>query len=147
MSTVTQTPIQAIPRAGSYSRLLDFGTANKPSKLITRGSKQVGATVQVVYGSNVSCGSSALDNSQTIANTGYTGANAQTLSLGTNRTLARCFFLRYTIDDSQSGIFPDSGNATSLTDYDVYFIANPASRLKGGRTFTDGLDRGLDAQP
>lgn len=137
----------SIPRIGSFSKRYDFGVGVKPTKLITRGTKRTGTTVAVNYSNSVACGATAFDQPQTILDTGYTGTNAQTITLGTSRTLARCLFLRYTIDDSLSGVFPDVGNESTITDFDVYFTANPGNRLRGGRTFTNGADRGLDAAP
>lgn len=139
--------LQSIPRIGSFSKRYDFDVGVKPTKLITRGTKQNGAVVGVNYSSNVACGGTAFDNAQGSSDIAYMGANALSLSLGSSRTLARCLLLRYTIDDSQSAVFPDSGNETTITDFDVYFTANPGQRLRGGRTFTNGVDRGLDAQP
>lgn len=139
--------VQSIARTGSFSKYYDFGTGVKPTKLITRGTKQTSSKVKIDYSNSITCGAAALDQPQTIANTGYAATNAQTLTLGTSRTLARCLSLRYTIDEQTSSIFPDSGNETTISDFDLYFIANPGQRLRGGRTFTNGVDRGLDAQP
>ena len=86
-------------------------------------------------------------NSQGVSDIGYFGSNALDLLLGTNTTLSRHLFLRYTIDDSYSAVFPDSDHQTTITDFDTYYTANPGNRLRGGRTFTNGADRGLDAQP
>lgn len=145
-NTVEYATQQAIPRVANFSRLYDFDVGVRPTKLITRGTKPAGSVAALSYSSSSNL-TNALDNAQTVSDVGYTGANSQAVSLGTNRTLSRYLFLRYTLDDSLSAIFPDSGNESKITDFDMYYIANPGDRLRGGRTFTNGVDRGLDAQP
>lgn len=140
------TTLQSIPRKASFSRLYDFDVGVRPTKLITRGTKPNSSVTALSYSSSSNL-TNALDNTQTVSDMGYTGANSQNISLGTNRTLSRYLFLRYTLDDTLSAIFPDSGNESKVTDFDMYYIANPGDRLRGGRTFTNGVDRGLDAQP
>lgn len=138
--------LASIPRAGSFSKRYDFDAGVKPTKLITRGTKQTGAVTGLTYMNSNNAGTT-FGTATSVADQGYAGANALTIALGTNVTLSRYFFLRYTIDDRLSAVFPDSGNESTITDFDVYFTANPGQRLRGGRTFTNGADRGLDAQP
>lgn len=146
VATVDRTSLQSISRKGSYSRLLDFEKGVLPTKLITRGAKLTGSKTNLSY-STVNNVASNYTNSQSLVDIGYGGASSSTFSLGTNVTLSRYMFLRYTIDDSNSATFPDSvGGQSTITDYDINFTANPGSRLKGGRTFTNGVDRGLNAQ-
>lgn len=40
-----------------------------------------------------------------------------------------------------SAVFPDAGNESSITDFDIYFTSNPGARLSGGQ------DRDLQASP
>ena len=139
------TSLYSISRSAKFSKLYDFGTGVKPTKLITRGTKKAGSTTKVDYASSNN-GSTTIDNQQVITDTGYAGPNALNINLGNNRTLSRFLFLRYTIDDSLSASFPDNSQS-NITDFDLYFIANPGQRLRGGRTFINGADRGLNAQP
>ncbi len=146
VGTVDRASLQSIHRFGAYSRLMDFGSGVKPTKLITRGTKQSGALVRVDY-KNVNNASTSFTNGQSITDTGYTGANVQTFNLGSGITLSRYLWLRYILDESNSGVFPDAGNETTVTDFDTYFTSNPGARLRGGRTFVNGQDRGLGVTP
>lgn len=145
-ATVYYTAPQSISRAGSFSKLYDFDVGVKPNKVITRGTKRTSTKVKIDY-KTVNNTSSSFTNSQNNSDIGYAGANALTLSLGTNVTLSQYLLLRYTIDETSSAIFPDTGNESTITDFDVYYMANPGKRLRGGRTFTNGIDRGLQANP
>lgn len=145
-NNVDVTVPQSISHEAQFSTLYDFNLGVKPTKLITRGTKQNGAVVELNYSSTNNM-LTTLDNSQTVTDIGYSGANATSMALGTNRTLSRYLYLHYTFVDSQSAVFPDTGNESTITDFDMYYISNPGSRLRGGRTFTNGVDRGLDAQP
>ena len=118
---VLVTSPQSIPRTGSFTRRYDFDAGVKPTKLITRGTKQDGAVVSITQQSNAACGATAYDNTQTISDTDYNGANAQNINIGTTRSLARCMTIRYTIDDTMSAVFPDEGNESTITDFDLYF--------------------------
>jgi hypothetical protein len=145
-SSIESTYFNSIPRSGSYSRPIDFGSGIKPTKLITRGSGQTSSVVDIKYRTTNNT-AVTFDNTQHIVDTGYGGTNAQSLNLGTNVSLSRYLWIKYSLDDTASAAFPDSANRSTITDYDIYFTANPGSRLKGGRTFTNGGDRGLDAAP
>jgi hypothetical protein len=145
-NSVEYAALKSIPRVGYYSRFFDFDKGIKPSKLVTRGTKRSGATVNVNYLSSSNTGTT-LDSLQNGGDTGYTGANLLTLNIGSSRTLAQYFWLRYTIDESRSAVFPDDSNQTTVTNYDLYFTPGGTGRLKGGRMFTGGQDRGLDAGP
>ena len=146
-SNTIRVRLNSIPRIGSFTKRYDFDAGVRPTKLITRGTKQTGAVVSVSQSSNVACGATTYDNTQTIADISYTGANAQNMNIGSARSLARCMTLRYTIDDTKSAVFPDDGKESTITDFDMYFDPNPGKRLRGGRTFINGQDRGLDAAP
>lgn len=138
--------IVVISRIAQLSRLYDFDVSVRPTKLITRGVKNNGSITRLTYSSSNKT-ATVLDNGQGVADVGYAGSNQQTINLGTNRTLSRYFWLSYEIDDSASVVYPDVGNESYITDFDLYYIANPGERLRGGRTFTNGIDRGLDTQP
>lgn len=137
---------RSLVRSAQFSRLYDFDTGVKPTKLITRGSKQAGASFSATYTSSNNTAVS-LTNAQSLSVISLGGSGAATINLGGNITLTRYLFIRYGLDDSTSAAFPDAGNESYVTDFDQYYIANTGERLRGGRTFTNGADRGLDAQP
>ena len=137
---------QSIPRIGYASRMYDFGSGVRPTKLITRGTKQTSSTTALQYMNSNNAGTT-FGSRTTASDIGYAGTSTRTIGLGTNITLSQYLFLRYTIDDSMSAVFPDEDNESYITDFDLYFTANPAKRLRGGRTFIDGQDRGLDTSP
>lgn len=147
VTTTHYGPIKTIPRIGTFSKSYDFETGVKPTKLVTRGSKNSKTFLGLRYENNLACSNTGFDQPQSISNIGLGGANMQTINIGASRTLTRCFRAIYTLDDTQAGVFPDGGNETYISDFDLYFTANPGQRLRGGRTFTNGADRGLDAQP
>lgn len=140
------TAVEAIPKKGYISKQYDLDAGVKPTFLITRGTKRSGAVTAFNYASSDNL-QTTMDNDQGVADTEYGGSNRQALSLGTSRTLSRYIYLRYTIDDTFSARFPDTSNESTITDFDMYYIADPGNRLRGGRAFTNGADRGLDAQP
>lgn len=146
VNTVTYTTLNSIARIGQFTKLYDFDAGVKPTKLVTRGSKQKGSATNLSY-TSTNNELLVLGNAQSLADISYGGSSLLTINLGTNRTLSRYLYMTYTLDDTVSGAFPDSGRESYVSDFDMYYIANPGDRLRGGRSFTDGLDRGLDAQP
>jgi len=137
--------LSIIPRTGAYSRLIDFDKGVNPTKIITRGTQLTDALVSVSY-STTNNTASSYTNTQSATGILYGGANAVATTLGSGVSIGRYLLLTYTIDDSASALFPDSaGGQTTITDYDLYFTANPSSRLRGGQTFTGQKDRGLSA--
>lgn len=144
--TTYYTTPQSIPRLGSFSKMFDFDVGVKPTKLITRGTKQPGSATAFSY-ANTNNAATTFGAAVSSSDIGYTGANALSLSLGTNVSLSRYFYLLYTIDDTYSAVFPDVGYESNITDFDLYYTANPDKRLRGGRTFTNSTDRGLQASP
>ena len=83
----------------------------------------------------------------TLSDISYGGTNLINVTPGSGISQSRYFYANYLIDDTYSAVFPDAGNESYISDFDLYFTANPAKRLRGGRTFIDGQDRGLDASP
>ena len=145
-NTTRYATLQSIPRVGSFNRVYDFDSGVKPEKLVTRGTEPTGAMTGLSYLSNVSCDNSLYGDENTSPDIELGGTGIINIGIGSS-TLVRCLLLKYTLDDRYSAVFPDTGNETQITDFDLYFIANPGSRLRGGRTFTNGADRGLEANP
>ena len=225
-AVVDKATTQVIPRVAHLSRLYDFDVGVRPTKFITRGTRQKNATMGLSYklptansanftaatndtitstghglynGQIVSVsstgtlpaplaagtkyyvttsaantfklsltsGGTAVDitsigsgthtykvfenatfgSATTISEIELGGVNALALSVASNTTLSRYFWVRYTIDDTYSAVFPDAGFESTITDFDLYYTSNPGTRLRGGRTFTSGTDRGLGASP
>jgi hypothetical protein len=138
--------LQSIPRVGSYTRLFDFGAGVRPAKLITRGTKATSTNLQANYTSSNNTAIS-LDSQSLNSYLDLNGANALSISLGATRTLSRYFKLQYILDDTRSAVFPDAGYETSISNCDLYFTSGGTNRLKGGRMFTGGKDRGLGVSP
>lgn len=128
--------IQSIPRIGSFSKFYDFEAGVRPEKLITRGLKQTGSTLAGSGGYNVSCDNSAWASAGVIPDMGLGSADMLTLSLPGGTTLARCIGFSYQLDDTYSAIFPDTGNQSYITDFDMYYISNPGTRLRGSINFS-----------
>ncbi len=150
-SSTEYATLQSIPRTGSFSKRYDFDVGVRPTKLITRGTKRVGATVDVSYANNNNAGGTYGSTTST-ANIAYGGSGALNIALGSSVTLSRYLYVRYAMDDSYSAVFPDDGNELTITDFDLYYTSNAARRLRNGRTFTTGNDgkpgdRGLEASP
>jgi hypothetical protein len=144
IATTERATLQSISRKGSFSKYYDFEVGVKPAKLITRGSKLTDSTVSLGY--MTTDNASSIFGSQTASSdVGFGGNNAIPITI--SKTLSRYGFLRYTLDDSMSAVFPDSGNESTITDFDLYYTSNPGTRLRNGRTFTNGEDRGLQASP
>lgn len=147
VATSYSSAIQSISRTGSFTRRYDFETGVRPTKLITRGTQQPGSSIDASYADSTACGATLYDAAVNNLGIGYDGSSALSIDIGATQTLARCLLLRYSINDTQSSVFPDSGNESTITDFDLYFDPNPGKRLRGGRSFITGQDRGLDAAP
>ncbi len=138
--------LQSIPRVGSFSKAYDFENGVRPEKVVTNGVKQTDAELGFKYSTNEDCDDSIYGNTQSSSDIGVGASNAANIDIGSD-TLVRCMQIRYTIDDSKSSVFPDTDNESSIYNFDAFFISNPGSRLRGGRSFTNGVDRGLTANP
>lgn len=138
--------LASIPRKGQFSRYYDFEVGVRPTHLITRGLKQPGSQTVFAYINNNNTGNTWV-NFGAVNDLAYTGENSQSILPGSGISLARYLKLAFVIDDSKSAVFPDAGSESYITDFDVHYTSNPGRRLRGGRTFTNGQDRGLDAPP
>lgn len=138
--------LQVIPRIGTISRYYDFDTQIRIGDLITRGVKQTGAVIGFRKVQNFDCGSNLWFAPLSVSNLEFGAANRVYLQSGGN-TLVRCYLLTYALDDQQASVFPDVGNQTYISNFDVYYTANPGARLRGGRTFAEGANLGLQANP
>ena len=143
----TYATLKSMFRGGSFTLNYNFDQAVRPTTLISRGTKQSSSDISIIASYNLNCSANGYNNSQTFTNPGLSAAERISLDPGPNMHNPRCTLLRYTVDDSQSSTFRDTTQATSISSIDFYFNPSPQGRLRGGRTFTNGVDRGLDAQP
>ena len=141
LSEVQYAGQQAIPRVGRYSYLIDLAGDATVTKLIYRGS--------VAAGSRMVLGGRTATSSSTVFGSTNSFLDVAPETLATfSATEARYRWLTFTFDDSASAVFPDSSSSrTTLGDFELYSHAAPSKRLRGGKTFTDQTQRGLDAQP
>lgn len=137
--------LQVTPRMGSFKKAFDFEAGIRPGKLITRGTKASRGVIDLKVFHSVECGSSEIEGPRWDADLDLGASNALDLNSYTPYTLARCYQIVYSLDDQQSGVFPDAGRSTSISNFELQFTANPGSRLRGGRSFINGADRGLEA--
>jgi len=111
-----------------------------------RGVKQAGSVTFFGYLSNNNT-SSAMVTFIASLDIGYNGENAIPIAPTSGVTLAQHAVAGFIIDDTMSAVFPDLGNESYISDIDLYYTANPGMRLRGGRTFTNGVDHGLGVTP
>ncbi len=137
-------PIQVIPRIGQYSKLIDFGvrsnvrgisySGNLPGALGSGGGlSQISYNAADTTGAYIANGSAA---GGALTNARCTGING-----------VRYLFLSAILDDSQSGVFPDSnGTAANITDISVLYEPSrpPQIRLRLGQTLQQGSLSDLD---
>ncbi len=147
LSSTRYATLQSIPRAGGFSKVYDFEVGVRPNKLITRGTRQTFTSMPFSSEYSVACNDTPYITGQTVNDLHVGAENMIDITTG-SATLARCLRVRYFFNDERSSVFPDRSIAqTQITDFDLYYTSNPGSRLRGGRTFTGGVDRGLDAAP
>jgi hypothetical protein len=133
---------KASARAAHYSKLFDTEVNTAPSQLQVNGT--------LASGGSGGAGGSVVTATMKTAQTGQALGVAQIFnptilgdfytmqaldSSGANVGIAFIYSIFITIDDSQSGTFPDTGSA--VTDFTIYYHANPGRRLRHGASFTN----------
>lgn len=170
LSNVQYAGIDAMPRIGYYSVLLDLSGSSsedpEPYELTTLGSNvnnagigglsdYGGVTTSYAFASN-SCSifnptSLTQLNSTSPINTAYALSLPTTNPTGCSGSpdnLFRYAWVSYVLDDSQTATFPDvDGNHTTLTSINLYYHPATQGRLRGGQTFSNGGLQSLDAPP
>jgi N-acetylneuraminic acid mutarotase len=133
---------KASPRIAHYSKLFDTQVDTAPSQISVNGTLASGDSVivtslQTASSSNTTLGSPQIFN-PTLPGTNYA---AQALdSTGANVGIAFNYFINLTLDDSESGTFPDvslDGTSMVVTDFTLFYHANPTRRLRHGASFTN----------
>ena len=138
----------AISRVGHYSKLFNTQVNTSPSQLVLNGALSgPGSSVAASFYTQAT-GASSLGVAQ-VFNPVIFGNfyNVQALnSSGVNVGIAFNYLIKITLDDSNSGTFPDvsSGSETNVQDITLYYHANPGRRLRHGASFTN---TGCNATP
>jgi hypothetical protein len=122
---------KANARVGHYSKLFNTVVNTAPSQVLLNGTGQYLVTMQTA-----AQGAASLGVAQNF-DPAYPGQvyTLQALdSGGTNVGIAFNYYIFLTINDSQTGTFPDT--ASDVTDINIYYHANPGFRLRHGASFT-----------
>lgn len=132
-------------RKGNYSKLADTDLDTRPLNFVFRGLLYNSVNQPLTWSYAMSTSASSAFGTPT-ATTGMVPETVYTMTPITGG-VARYYWFRLSFDDTQSAVFPDSGNRTYVTNYDMYFNAATARRLRNGKTFTGQVQNNLDAHP
>jgi hypothetical protein len=130
---------QSIGRKGTYSYLVDLSGDAVATKFLYHG--VVGT--DSLFGFNIK---DATSSSATFGPATSYSLISDTL-LNLTATEKRYRQLVFTLDDDQSAAFPDAGSSSTITDFNLYFHAATAKRLRNGKTFTTETQNSLDITP
>lgn len=155
-------PLLSQPQVAIYSRLIDANKDVFPTVWLMNGlDNSIGARWQLRYRSSndpsvtdalKACGGAAmtgygLETNYGDVTLGQPGPYTVKNSGGTNIGCGRYFFMRISIDASQTYGYPDDiARGPTLTDLALFFKANPGQRLLHGKTFIEGTQQPLDTQ-
>jgi hypothetical protein len=130
---------KANARKGHYAKMFNTEVNTSPTLVQVNGTGQY-----VIEMRTAAVGSTQLGVAQAIT-PAYASKFYFLQALDTNGTdvgIAFDYFIFLTIDDSQTGPFPDTGSVA--TDVNVYYHPNPTRRLRHGASFTNtGCNRVL----
>lgn len=128
---------QASARVAHYSKLFDTQIDTAPSQFQLNGALASGGSAIIASLQTASTSDPVLGVAQNI-NPALPGVNnvIQALnSSGSNVGIAFNYFVFLTLDDSGSGTFPDV--SSNVTDFTIFYHANPGRRLRHGASFTN----------
>jgi hypothetical protein len=122
---------RANARVGHYSKLFNTVVNTAPSQVLLNGNGQYLVTMRTA-----AQGAATLGTAQNFdpAYPGQTYTLQALDSSGTNVGIAYIYYIFITINDSFTGTFPDT--ASDVTDFSIYYHANPGYRLRHGASFT-----------
>lgn len=133
-NTVEYVGQKATSRTAHYSKLFDTQVDTAPSQFMLDGSAgstfiaalQTASTGDPVLGTvqNINPAIPQIFNVIQALNSG-----------GSNVGIAFNYFVFLTLDDSRSGTFPDTGSY--ITEFTIFYHANPGRRLRHGASFTN----------
>ena len=139
LSSIQYAGQQAVAREGTYTYTSDLGGDLTATKLLIRGANSAGNSVSY---------KSATSASATFGSALNIPSYAAGSMISLNSLENRYRLLQFNIDDSQNAVFPDSQSSVgTISDFELFFHAASGNRLRGGKTFTGGSVKGLDAQP
>jgi N-acetylneuraminic acid mutarotase len=132
-SDVLAAPLNVQPRVARYSRLFDLGSSQNLTSLVYNGTLLGGGAVNVSWASAATSTFGAVTTANNVA-------PGSTLALSGS---GRYAWVELTVDDSVAGTFADSVAGQSfITDITLNYAAsygNPATRLRGGKSFSNGV--------
>ena len=139
---------KTINRYASYSKSFETDNDVDPTKIVVNGTAAgLNSKYTVEYRTGPNSG--AVYGAVT-TNTYFSLATPTAIEAidgsSANVGLGRYYWLRFTIDDNESATFL-SDTLSTITDYTLYYHPSTLKRLKGGKTFTNEIQRGLDASP
>jgi hypothetical protein len=133
--------MHSIVRTGHYSKLFTTQVDTAPSQLQINGSLSGAGSVVTLQFYSASSTNTTFGVAQLISpmifNNFYI---VQALDPGgVNVGLALNYLIKITLDDSNSGTFPDitTSSETYVNDVTLYYHANPARRMRHGKQFTN----------
>lgn len=154
---IAQTSLLSQPQIGKYSILFDLEADVFPNHWLVNGSDSTdGTRWEISYKSmtnpdaNVQCGSGAMTTWG--STTTFADANLATPSIltakdgsGIDTNCTRYFSFSLTMDSTRSSSFPNlpTGNP-AINEIVLSMVANPAKRLRHGRSFIGGLQSPID---
>jgi len=130
---------KASARLAHYTKLFDTQVDTAPSQLLINGTLSSGGSAVQTSLQTASTSDPVLGVAQVFKPT-LLGNNYLIQALnsgGTNVGIAFNYFISLTLDDSQSGTFPENSTTTNVTDITIFYHANPGRRLRHGASFTN----------
>lgn len=152
---VIQTTLLSQPQVARYSRMIDVDSDVFPTYWLLNGiDNSIGARWILNYRSmtdtTTACTSPAMttwgqDTNVGAVTLGQPGVYTPKDGAGVNTNCARFFYLAVSIDSSRSFGYPeDVARGPTITDFSLFFTADPSKRLRHGKTFTGGELQPLD---
>lgn len=132
----------AVVRSGHYSKLFDTIVDTAPTKIIANGTRASGSSyISLEYKTATSSQPQfGLSNFISPMDFGKYYNFFAVDGAGNPTGIAKSYYVFFTLDDTGSGAFPDeniSGNKTTLTDFELFYRANPGRRMRHGKSFSD----------
>lgn len=147
---IVQSTVQAQPQVARYSYYIDADSDVFPTKWLLNGlDNDIGARWSFSYSSSTNANNEWGQNTDFGAVTLGTVEDYTALDdLGADTNFARYYYIQLDIDSSQAYGHPDDvSRGPTIDDFTLFFTADPAKRLRHGKTFIQGLQQPLDTPP